>query len=87
MYILIVYDVAQERVSKIMKICREYLDHVQNSVFEGEVGLADYVSIKKQLNKIIKKDIDSIIIFKFSRRSYYEREVIGAEKNRLTSII
>jgi len=87
MYLIIVYDVEVKKVNKIHKYLKRYLNWIQNSVFEGEVGLADYVSIKKQLNKIIKKDIDSIIIFKFSRRSYYEREVIGAEKNRLTSII
>ena len=41
MYIVLVYDVSQEengarRWSRIFKICKKYLTHIQNSVFEGE---------------------------------------------------
>ena len=35
MFVVLVYDVKQERVGKVLKICRKYLTHVQNSVFEG----------------------------------------------------
>ena len=37
MFVIVTYDVAQKRVTKTMKICRKYLTHVQNSVFEGMI--------------------------------------------------
>lgn len=43
MYIVLVYDVSQaengaRRWSRIFKICKKYLTHIQNSVFEGELS-------------------------------------------------
>lgn len=37
MFVILVYDVDQKRVAKVLKKCREYLFWVQNSVFEGEL--------------------------------------------------
>ena len=34
--------ILEKRVAKALKICRKYLTHVQNSVFEGEVTQANY---------------------------------------------
>ncbi|MCD6434687.1 MAG: CRISPR-associated endonuclease Cas2, partial [Candidatus Diapherotrites archaeon] len=31
MYVLIVYDIGEKRVNKVLKLCRRYLDWVQNS--------------------------------------------------------
>lgn len=87
MYLIIVYDIEVKRVSKIHKHLKRYLNWIQNSVFEGEIGLADYISVKKQLKKMINKNSDSIIIFKFNKKYHYEREIIGIERNELTSIV
>mgnify|MGYP002762419224 FL=1 len=43
MYIVLVYDISktdngQKRWSHIFKICKKYLTHIQNSVFEGELS-------------------------------------------------
>ena len=43
MYIVLVYDISQskagqKRWSRIFKICKKYLSHIQNSVFEGEIS-------------------------------------------------
>lgn len=43
MYVVLVYDISQEkngakRWSKIFKISKKYLSHIQNSVFEGEIS-------------------------------------------------
>ena len=43
MYVVLVYDVSQEengakRWLRIFKICKKYLTHIQNSVFEGELS-------------------------------------------------
>ena len=42
MYVLLVYDVEEKRVVKALKLCRQYLNWIQNSVFEGELeGVED----------------------------------------------
>ena len=35
MFVIMVYDVNQKRVAKVLKIARKYLNWVQNSVFGG----------------------------------------------------
>ena len=37
MFVILVYDIKEQRVTKVLKKCREYLSWVQNSVFEGEI--------------------------------------------------
>ena len=51
MYIVLVYDVSQEengarRWSRIFKICKKYLTHIQNSVFEGELSKGQLAASK-----------------------------------------
>ena len=36
MFIIVVYDICEDRVVRILKICRKYLNWVQNC-FEGEI--------------------------------------------------
>ncbi|WP_270451671.1 CRISPR-associated endonuclease Cas2, partial [Lactobacillus crispatus] len=53
------------RVSRnVFKICKKYLTHVQKSVFEGELTTAQLAKLKSELNKWIRNDEDTIIIFK-----------------------
>lgn len=86
MYLLVVYDVAQERVNKIMKICREYLDHIQNSVFEGEITSAGFKELKSRINNAIDKEVDSVIIYELWQNSF-KREVIGIEKRETSNFL
>lgn len=37
MYVILVYDCGEKRVAKMLKLCRKYLNWIQNSVFEGEI--------------------------------------------------
>ena len=69
-----------------MKICRQYLTHIQNSVFEGEISDSHYCEFISSLKKTIKKDEDSIMIFKLWS-SKFKREVIGTEKRNRENII
>ncbi|AEC52727.1 hypothetical protein PNA2_1812 [Pyrococcus sp. NA2] len=85
MYIIVVYDVNVERVNKVKKFLRMHLNWVQNSVFEGEVTIAEYERIKAGLRKIIDEDSDSVIIYKL--RSMPPRETLGIEKNPIEDII
>lgn len=87
MYIILVYDIGERRVVKMLKLCRQYLNWIQNSVFEGEIT---EVKLKELLNKskiIMKKEEDSVIIFKSRSERWLEKEVIGKEKNNLDNLL
>lgn len=77
MYIILVYDVSIKRNSKIMKICRRYLFHVQKSVFEGKITEAKLKSLKKEIKKICNDEEDSIMIYEFDSLKYSTKEIIG----------
>ncbi len=87
MFVILVYDVKERRVSKVLKICRKYLNWVQNSVFEGELTSAKLLKLKKEINRVIKKEEDSVLIYKFRTLRYYEREIIGIEKQSIDNIL
>ena len=38
MYIILTYDIATVKISKVRKVCKKYLRHIQKSVFEGELN-------------------------------------------------
>lgn len=80
MFVILVYDIGEKRVGKVLKTTRKYLYHVQNSVFEGEISEANLKMLKKELLKLVDKEEDSIIIYKFRTTKYYEREIHGVEK-------
>ena len=81
MFIILVYDVNQKRVAKVLKKCRQYLHWVQNSVLEGEISDAGLKKLKMELERIIKKDEDSVIIYNLRTKKYSSREIMGIEKS------
>jgi len=86
MYVILVYDINQKRVGKMLKLCRRYLHWIQNSVFEGEITA---VKLKELLAtaKGIMHDYDSLIIFKSRDNKWLEKEVYGNEKNAIDTIL
>ena len=83
---MIVYDIGVERVNKIHKYLRTVLFWVQNSVFEGDLSKSELKKVKMDLNELIEKDIDSIIIFQFPEK-FLKKEILGLEKNSIDLII
>ena len=80
MYVVLVYDIGEKRVGKMLKFCRKYLNWIQNSVFEGEIT---DVKLKEMLigaKKIMNEDTDSIIIFKSREERWLDKEIIGIER-------
>lgn len=69
MLVLITYDVntetssGQKRLRKISKVCVNYGQRVQNSVFECLLTAAQLVVVKKQLLDIMDPERDSIRIY------------------------
>lgn len=87
MYYIIVYDVGVEKVAKLHKYLRTYLTWVQNSVFEGELGDADILAVKKHIKEIIDSETDSVLLFRFRDRRTFEKEVIGKERNSTGTVL
>lgn len=83
MYLIIVYDIAIERVNKINRFLKQYLNWIQNSVFEGEVTKSQYKQIKDRINDIVNTKYDSIIIFEASHKNLVEKTIIGIEKGKV----
>jgi len=79
-FVILVYDFKEERVQKALKICRKYLTWVQNSVFEGEITEARLRMLKDELKGIMDETYDSVIIYKFRTKHFYERETLGIDK-------
>lgn len=80
MYVILVYDVAQERVGKVCKRLRQRLTWVQNSVFEGEVSEADFKKIQIDLAQIIDGKKDSVLFYCIQNPKGWEKRVMGQER-------
>lgn len=87
MYLLIVYDVDVDRVTKVNKFLKMYLHWRQNSVFEGEVSISQFKKLKSGLKDIANEDKDSILIYNLKDRKNFQLEVIGIEKNPIELIL
>lgn len=66
MLVLITYDVdtisetGQKRLRKVAKLCQDYGQRVQNSVFECRLSEAQFVVLKNKLENIMNNDLDNI---------------------------
>ncbi len=85
MYYILTYDLASpKRLPKALKICRKFLNWVQNSVFEGELTTHQMDRLMAELKRIINKDEDSVIVYAARTPEVINKEVLGIEKNEIT---
>ena len=61
MYVILVYDCGEKRVGKMLKLCRKYLNWIQNSVFEGEITEVKLKELTLKAEKIMNSDEDSLM--------------------------
>lgn len=80
MYVIIVYDVGEKRVGKMLKLCRQYLCWIQNSVLEGELSEAKLRELKMRMKSIIDEVEDSVIIFTNKMGYNMDKQVLGNER-------
>lgn len=85
MQVLITYDVetvsqsGRKRLRKVAKVCTNYGQRVQNSVFEMNIYPADLVMIKAQLKSIIDSEKDSIRIYNLGKNWERRIETLGKD--------
>lgn len=83
MYVILVYDInlehkeGQKVLRNVYKICKKYLVHIQNSVFEGELLESQLIKLKSELNRYIRDDKDSVIVFKSRNQRWMEKIFFG----------
>lgn len=87
MYVILVYDIGEKRVGKMLKLCRKYLHWIQNSVFEGEITEVKLKELLLKARAIIKQEEDSVLVFKSRDEKWLEKEIVGQEKNKLDNFI
>lgn len=87
MYIILVYDIGEKRVGKMLRLCRKYLHWIQNSVFEGEITEVKLKEMIINIKRIIDEESDSIIIFKNSDQKWLDKQIVGKERSSLDNFI
>lgn len=81
MYVILVYDFGEKRVNKMLKLCRKYLNWIQNSVFEGEITELQLKQLEASAQDFMNPDEDSIIIFSSRAQMFMDKRIIGIERN------
>lgn len=92
MYIVLVYDISktdngQKRWSRIFKICKKYLTHIQNSVFEGELSKVQLEKLRQELKPHVDTSLDSIILFKSRQERWLDKEFWGIKDDKTSFLI
>ena len=80
MYVILVYDCGERRVAKMLKLCRNYLNWIQNSVFEADLDYSSFLKLKDSLLKLINPEEDSLRFYYLGNNWNKKIEHIGAEK-------
>ena len=78
-YAFVFYDVKEERVNKVFKVCKKYLSHFQKSVFRGEMTPSKLIRLKKDLDRVTDKNEDFICIIKLLNDNVFDEEVFGGK--------
>ena len=86
MYVILVYDVDQQRTSKMLKLCRRYLSWIQNSVFEGQISEVQLKQLALEAKRVME-DEDSLIVFKSREEKWLQKEIIGNEKASISNFL
>ncbi|ASS89066.1 CRISPR-associated endonuclease Cas2 [Bacillaceae bacterium ZC4] len=85
MLVLITYDVStvssagQKRLRKVSKVCQNYGQRVQNSVFECNVDAAQFTALKLELTNIIDENKDSLRFYQLGNNYKSRVEHIGVK--------
>lgn len=88
MYYIVVYDIASpKRLPKMLKLMRGYLNHVQYSVFEGELTNAQLAEVRHKAEVIMNEAEDSLIIYCVGNEKWLSREIVGIEKRGVSNFL
>lgn len=87
MLILITYDVSttssigQSRLRRVAKVCQNYGQRVQNSVFECVVDATQFAELKIKLKSIINEKEDSLRFYQLGNNHKNKVEHVGIKES------
>ena len=87
MYAILVYDIAVERIDAVRITIKQYLNWIQNSVFEGEITISGLAELKSKISGLIDVSEDSVLVFTVNNPKWIEKTVIGIDKNDTSNIL
>ncbi len=87
MYVIVVYDIAVERIDSVRKFLKQYMMWKQNSVFEGELTKAEFEIVKRGVKELIDEDADYVIFYILRDEKYLKREELGEAKVDIGNVI
>lgn len=92
MYVILVYDIicdekGKKILPKVFKICKKYLVHIQNSVFEGNISKVNALALKKELDVYIRKDKDSVIMFHTREERWMSKGFLGIVDDKTSNFL
>lgn len=87
MQLLVTYDVStsceggKRRLRRVAKVCLDYGQRVQFSVFECEVDSARYVELKRRLAEVADLDQDSLRFYNLGKEWDRRVEHLGVKQS------
>ena len=87
MLVLVTYDVSttssggSKRLRRVSKMCQNYGQRVQNSVFECVVDATQFEVLKNELKKIIDMEQDSLRFYRLGKNYKTKVEHIGIKES------
>lgn len=85
MHVLIAYDVStlepagQKRLRRVARLCKDWGQRVQNSVFECQLDPAQYAQLKAQLTRAIDPTTDSLRFYLLGKEWHRRVEHVGVD--------
>ncbi len=85
MMVVVSYDISQDehgkkRLAKVAKICQNYGQRVQNSIFECLVDPIELIRLKEQLDKTVNLKYDSLRYYYLGKNWKNRVEHFGAKE-------
>ena len=76
MYVIVVYDVPAKRTRIYRKLLRRRLEHLQYSVFFGELTPGQLTALKNEIEETLAPD-DEIVIFEAGNPTAFDFTTYG----------
>lgn len=87
MYVIAVYDINEKRVARMLKLCRRYLNWIQNSVFEGEITDLGLKELIHEAREVMDEREDSFIVFSSRDERWLTKTIVGKERAEVDNFL
>ena len=86
MYVSLSYDVEAKRDAKVCNMCRRYLLHAHESLFEGVITEAKLRELEGLLEELVDARSDSIRVYRFPSVRYARKDEIGVSRGNASIV-